>query len=113
MAAPTREDAQLMMQILQWGNTLGLKEAFPSLLADGFDPETADPMDDAVGTVLTFVETIGAFVKLDLLSRELVDEVLWVKGIWERVGPAALKAREQAGEPRIYENFEALAAASA
>ena len=112
MAAPTREDAQLMMQILQWGNTMGMKEAMPRLMADSFDPDTVDPMDDAVTTVLSFGETVGAFVKHGLLSRELVEEILWVSGTWAKVGPAALKMREKTGEPRIYENFEALATAS-
>lgn len=29
--------------------------------------------------------------------------------MWGRVGPAAIRNREQLGEPRLYENFEALA----
>jgi hypothetical protein len=112
MAEPTREDAQLMLQILQWASASGMKEAGQRILSDEFDPETADPRDDAVSTVLSLGEVVGAFVKHDLLSRELVEEIMWVQGMWARVGPAALKARENAGEPRIYENFEALAQAS-
>jgi hypothetical protein len=57
-------------------------------------------------------ETVGTFVKQNLLSSELVHDLLWVDGLWARVGPAALQAREHAGEPRLYENFEALAKAS-
>jgi hypothetical protein len=34
---------------------------------------------------------------------------LWVAGVWERVGPAAKRAREKAGVAQLYENFEALA----
>ena len=34
---------------------------------------------------------------------------LWVAGMWAAVGPAAAKAREKHGEPRLFENFEALA----
>ena len=81
-------------------------------MAEDFDPESAEPSDDAVSTVLTVGEVIGALVKHQLLSRELVDDIIWVSGSWARVGPAALKARAEAGEPRIYENFEALAKAS-
>jgi hypothetical protein len=112
MAAPTREDAQLMLQILQWAGSIGMKEAGARIMADDFDPEAAEPRDDAVSTVLTVGEVIGAFVKHDLLNRELVEDVIWVSGSWARVGPAALKAREKTGEPRIYENFEALAKGS-
>ena len=37
---------------------------------------------------------------------------LWVQGAWDRCKSLALHYREKAGEPRIYENFEALARTS-
>jgi hypothetical protein len=110
MASPTRDDAQLMVQLAQWGTSLGIERLMPQILADDFDPETADAMDnEAVRTVLMLGESIGTLTKHDLLSSELVHDWLWVEGLWSRVGPAALKAREKFGEPRLYENFEALA----
>ena len=110
MASPTRDDAQLMIQIAQWGTSLGVQEAMPRIFADDFDPDTADAMSDqAVRTMLMFGESIGTLTKNDLLSVELVRDWLWVEGIWSRVGPAALKQRDKFGEPRLYENFEALA----
>jgi hypothetical protein len=112
MAAPTREDAELMLQVLQWAASIGMKEAGAAVMAEDFDPESAELSDGAVSTVLTVGEVIGALVKHELLNRELVDDIIWVSGSWARVGPAALKARVEAGEPRIYENFEALAKAS-
>jgi hypothetical protein len=59
--------------------------------------------------VLGFYETVATLVKNDLLDRELVYDWLWVAGPWDRVGPAAIRARESAGAPNLYENFEALA----
>jgi hypothetical protein len=110
MASPTRDDAQLMIQIAQWGTSLGVQDAMPRIFADDFDPDTADAMSDqAVRTMLMFGESIGTLTKNDLLSVELVLDWLWVEGIWSRVGPAALKQRDKFGEPRLYENFEALA----
>ena len=110
MASPTRDDAQLMIQIAQWGTSLGVQEAMPRIFADDFDPEAVDAMSDpAVRTMLMFGESIGTLTKNDLLSVELVRDWLWLEGIWSRVGPAALKQREKFGEPRLYENFEALA----
>ena len=109
MAEPTREDAQLMLQIAQWGTGLGVNDALPKIFADDFDPKQVDAMEDnAVRTILTFGETIGTLVKRDLLSRELVDDWLWIDGIWARVGPAAVRQRHKHDEPRLYENFEAL-----
>ena len=109
MAAPTREDAFLMVQLAQWGTSMGLGDALPQVFADEFDPETADMANDAVRTLLQFGESVATLTKHDLLSTELVHDWLWIEGIWSRVGPAALRARERFGEPRLYENFEALA----
>jgi hypothetical protein len=110
MGAPTHEDAQLMIQLAQWGTALGIQEAMPAVFAEDFDPESADAMENpAVRTLLMFGESIGTLTKRDLLSAELVHDWLWVHGIWSRVGPAALRARDKFGEPRLYENFEALA----
>jgi hypothetical protein len=109
MAAPTREDAQLMVQIAQWGTSLGVQDAMPAIFAEDFDPGAVDAMHNvSVRTMLMFGESIATLTKHDLLSRELVDDWLWLAGIWERVGPAALKQRARFGEPRLYENFEAL-----
>jgi hypothetical protein len=110
MAPPTRDDAQLMVQLAQWGTALGLEEALVDVFTDDFDPEHADPLRDApVRKILQFGESIATLTKHELLSAELVNDWLWVKGLWSRVGPAALRARELYGEPRLYENFEALA----
>jgi len=107
--AGTYEDAKLMVELAKWGAAAGLGEASGAIWADDFDPETADARDKSVATVLVFHETIGTLVKNGLLNRELVNDWLWSAGSWSRVGPAAVRAREAAGEPRLYENFEALA----
>ena len=110
MTPPTHQDAQLMVQLAQWSTALGIDDAMPRLFAEDFDPRAADVMHDAaVRNVLTFGESIATLTKHGLLSDELVHDWLWISGIWERVGPAALRQRERAGEPRLYENFEALA----
>jgi hypothetical protein len=113
MAAPTREDAQLMVQLAQWTTSLGFERLMPELLSDEFDPNTVEVgTSEAVRVCLMIGESIGTLTKHGLLSPELVYDWLWVAGIWERVGPAALKVRETFGEPRLYENFEALAKAA-
>lgn len=110
MAAPTREDAQLMVQLAQWGSSLGIDEAMHQLFSDDFDPDSANLMSEpAVRKVLLFGESIGTLTKHGLLSSELVTDWLWVEGMWARVRPAALGAREHTGQQRLYENFEALA----
>lgn len=110
MSAPTRDDAHLMVELAQWGTALGLQDAISKLFSEDFDPDKAEVThDSAVRAVLMFGESIGTLTKHDLLSVELVHDWLWVAGLWSRVGPAAKRQREKAGEPRLYENFEALA----
>jgi hypothetical protein len=110
MSPPTNEDAQLMLQLAQWGTALGLDEAMPHIFSDSFDPQAADSMTDpAVRKILGYCESIGTLTKHGLLNRQLVEDWIWIDGLWARLGPAALKMREKFGEPRLYENFEALA----
>jgi hypothetical protein len=108
--AGTHQDASLIVELAQWGAMNGLADAAGKVFSDDFDPDTAELSDPAVRIVLGFNETVGTLVKNDLLNRELVYDWLWVAGSWERVGPAALRARESAGVAVLYENFEALAA---
>jgi hypothetical protein len=105
----THDDAILIVELAKWGTMSGLAEAAGTIFADEFDPESALASDPSVRTVLAFNETVATLVKNGLLDRELVRDWLWVAGVWERVGPAARRAREQAGAPQLYENFEALA----
>jgi hypothetical protein len=107
--AGTHEDAIVMIELSKWGTMLGLDEAMSSIWADDFDPETAEARDASIRKILAFEETLATLVKNGLLDRDLVYDWIWVRGIWDRVGPAALRAREEAGIPQLYENFEALA----
>lgn len=108
-----RRDGALLVQLAQWGSSMGLEEAQRAVFADDFDPETASAQDVMVSRLLTWGETIGTLTKNGLLDTGLVLDWLWVAGLWARVGPAAVKAREQHGVPGLYENFEALARRSA
>jgi hypothetical protein len=107
--AGTREDATLIVDLAKWGAMIGLTEASRKIYADDFDAEVADALDPEVQAVLMWHETIGTLVKNHLLDRDLVYDWLWVAGSWDRVGPAALKARELAGVPELFANFEELA----
>jgi hypothetical protein len=108
MGEPTREDAQLMVQIAQWGTSLGVPDAMSQVLSDDFDPYEADANDPPIQKILMYAETIGTLVKRELISQELVEDWLWIDGLWARVGPAAIKHREKFEEERLYENFEAM-----
>ena len=108
--AGTKEDAVLVVELAKLGAMNGLGEAVGKIFADDFDPDAAELSDPSVRIVLGWNETVATLVKNDLLSRDLVYDWPWVAGTWDRVGPAALRAREAAGVAVLYENFEALAA---
>lgn len=107
--AATREDATLMVQLMSLGTQMGFQEAMSHIMRQEFDPQQASLENSSVQAVLGLGETIGTFVKQGLLDRGLVHDLLWIEGMWAKVGPAALRAREALGEKRLYENFEALA----
>ena len=107
--AATHEEGMLLMQVVNFAQAAGLQDATRAIMQPGFNPDAVDAREPHVGVVLNVGEVLGTFVKNDLISRELATDLFWIKGMWERVGPSALKAREQAGEQRLYENFEALA----
>ncbi len=108
--AGTHEDAVLMVELAKWGTMMGLGEASREIFADDFDPDAAEATDQSVSTMLVYGETVGTLVTNGLIDRELIYDWLWVEGTWARVAPAAKRLREKAGEPRLYENYEALAA---
>lgn len=108
--AATHEDAQLIVQLVRWGNEMGMDEAAHEVFSESFDPATASSDNAAVRKLLGFGETVGTLVKHNVLDRGLVLDLWWVDGLWARVGPSAMAQRQKFGEPRLYENFEALAA---
>jgi hypothetical protein len=104
-----QHDATMLIQLAQWGTAMGLEDAMLTVMADDFDPESADANDKLIARVLMYGETIGTLTKNGLLDADLVLDWLWMQGVWERLGPAARKVREKYDEPTLYENFEALA----
>jgi hypothetical protein len=105
-----RQDGALLVQLAQWGTSMGLEEAIQAVFADDFNAEAASAFDTFLLCILTWGETIGTLTKNGLIDTDLVLDWLWARGMWERVGPAAQKHRDKTGVPALYENFEALAA---
>ena len=105
----THEDAMIIMEIAQWGAMSNVDEALSSVFSDDFSAESADAGDKGVRTLLAFGELVGTFVKNNVLDRDLANDMWAAEMLWKRVGPAARRAREKFGEPRLYENFEAWA----
>jgi hypothetical protein len=103
-------DATLIVQLAQLGTSMGLQAAMREVFGDDFDPNSAKARDESVSVLLNFGETVATLTKHGLLDTDLVLDWMWIAGIWAKVGPAAMKARENYGVAQLYENIEALAA---
>jgi hypothetical protein len=114
MAKPTYEDADIMLRLVQsWP-----VEASDWIWSEEFVPDQAEASakrvegGEAFGhirAILNWYETIGTLYKHGLLSEELLFDWLAIDAVWERTKSYALAWREETGEPRMYENFEAMA----
>jgi hypothetical protein len=122
MAKATYQDAMLMLQLAQWGAASGIAEAANWLWSDQFVPEYAEFVQKypfgsdgslKASQICGYYETLGTLYKYGLFNEDLLFDWLAVSLVWERIKGVALGVRQQAGNPRLYENFEALANANA
>jgi len=118
MTKPTYQDADIMLKMARLGIDMNLGELTGWLFGDQFIPDFAEftekyPPDseefNKVRTILMWYETLGTLYKQELFNGELLFDWVTVKPFWERLKGFALGQREQSGNPRLYENFEALA----
>jgi hypothetical protein len=115
----TIADAQLLVQIMAAGSAAGADRGFQVLSAYPTPPtlsqlrEDHARMSEGYREVMAFLgqsETIGTFVKQRVLDEPLVHDLFWVAGAWKVAALVCQGLRDEASEPRLYENFEWLAA---
>jgi hypothetical protein len=120
MAAPTPQDAQLVVQLAQLATVQHLDEAVAWVFANEMPTEPAACREHFprgsdghrhATAILNYMETIGALWKHGLLHEDLLFDWLWVSGVWERVKGLALAQRQEFGEGRLWELVEAMAQA--
>ena len=118
MSAPTYEDANIMLQLARWGAELNLNKAYRFVWGDKYIDEYDEfikkyPRGSKefayVAQVCGWYETLAALWVNGLLNEKLISDWVLVSGIWERVKGFALGQRENVGDARLFEHFEALA----
>jgi len=121
MVKATHQDATLMVQLAQWGATVGLPEATNWLWGDQFVPDYAEfvkkhPQGSEgslrAAKICGFFETLGTLHKHGLINEDLLFDWMAVSAVWDKIKSYALGVRQAAGNPRLYENFEAVAKAN-
>ena len=122
MAKPTYQDATLVIQLSQLVATSGTQEAVNWLWSDEFIPDYTEfatkypPGSEGflkANKVLGYFETLGTLYKHGLLNEDLLFDWVAVSMVWGKIKGYALGTRREAGEPRLYENFEAMVKANA
>jgi hypothetical protein len=118
MAHPTHEDGQLLVQLARLNAQSGCSEASNFIWSDAFVSDYDEfkrkfPKGSRefgyIGTLAGFYETVGTLVKNELLNEDLVHDWLAVHMVWQRLEGVLIGMRDEAGEPRLWENFQALA----
>ena len=117
MSKPKHKDAMVMLELGQLHAAMGVGEAFSWVFSDAYIPEHekflkkypfGSPEYMNVNKVLGFFETVGTLWHHGLINEQLLFDWIAVHMVWDKVGKFALGAREKAGEPRLYEYFEAM-----
>jgi hypothetical protein len=120
MAEPTKDDAQLMIQLAQLGAQMVEPEARGWIWSEQFVSEGEEffrkyppgtEKFSLVSNLAAWHETVATIWKRGLVSEELLFDWIWVPGSWERLKGILLTMREQAGTSQLWANFEAMAEA--
>ncbi len=113
MSQPTHDDADIMLRLVAaWPFEATDWIWSDEYIADHEEFTQRYPAGEEfsrVRGVLNWYETIGTLYKHGLLNEDLLFDWLAVYAVWERVKSHALALRQATGEPRMYENFEAMA----
>jgi hypothetical protein len=115
---PTIADAQLVLQQALVDATTGANRGFGVLRRFDSPPTLAQlrkkhapgsTEHDNAMAFLVSCETTGTFVRQGILNEALVDDLYWIEGAWRAAEKVCKGMRREAGEPRLFENFEWLA----
>jgi hypothetical protein len=118
IVGPTAADAQLVVAMQHVDAISGAHEGWHLLHAFENPPTLGQlrkrhPIGSheyqCVGAFLSSCETTATFVKNGLLHEGLVHDLYWIDGAWRQAEKVCRGMRKEAGEPRIFENFERLA----
>lgn len=121
MSAPRHEDAILLLRLYELGETPAQEKAwqfvFSNEFIDDYEAFTKKypPSSDHYQQVFTYAawfELCGTLWKHKLLNGTLFFDWILVPPRWRRIEKFMQGYRQSTGEPRMFENFEALAKAA-
>jgi hypothetical protein len=120
MSAPTYEDAQVILKLYELGDDPHMGKSWDFVGSPEFIDDYPQfvakypPGSDQYGYIFHYAswyELIGTLWKHKLVNQDLLFDWILVPGRWKRVAKFMEGYRADMSEPRLYENFEALAKA--
>jgi len=117
MTKPTREDADILLRLAELSALHNLAPAAAFIWSDDFPADFArfrqkfprtkrSEEEGLLRRYLGYFETAGTLYRNGLLSGDLLFDWMAVTAAWDRVKGYALGVREEAEDPRLFENFE-------
>ena len=113
MTKPTKEDAELLLRLLQSQDTPQNNDAMAKFMRDFKTPKNykkfrskyppGSPMFDAVSRVLTNFETAGVLVSQGVLNENLYFDISSIGFVWPMVAPIIPGWQKEAGA-NLWEN---------
>ncbi len=120
MSAPTHEDAMVLLKLYEIGSTPDQGKAWTFVQSEEFIDDFQaftkkyPRSSEQYGHVLTYAawfELIATLWKHELLNQDLLFDWILVRPRWTRVEKFMNGYRHEMKQPRLFENFEALAKA--
>lgn len=120
MERPTHDDAIVLIQLAQYAASSGIQEAITWMWSEEFPVEDVGFLEKCpLGSeghlkaykICAYFEMIGTLHKHRLLNEELLFDWLAVSLVWDKIKRFSLEMRLMTSEPRLFENFEAMARA--
>ena len=120
MSKPTYNDADIMLKFVQLGAALKIEKALNWIWSEKYIDDYADFVKKypagskeygEVKKVCGWYETIGTFYKQKLFNEDLLFDWLATNVRWKRIENFVQGVRNEMGEQKMYQNFEAMAKA--
>jgi hypothetical protein len=101
----------LVIRLSSFVDNKEIAEALMTLVSSDF--KDVDELREKVSPptliiIANFYHRVGVLVQKGLVDADLVDSILYTKGVWENIEPWIIYVRQKLGKPNFFGSFEDL-----
>jgi len=101
----------LVIRLSSFFDDREIAEAFTTIVSSDF--KDADELREKVSTptlitISNFYQRVGVLLQKRLVDADLVDRILYIEGVWEKMEPWMIAVRQRLGRPHMFSSFEYL-----